>query len=139
MGRPGEILALRIFSAGQGSPMARRISETIAVVAEMFRREWPSSAAVYLPGGAPPPAGRLFRNPALAATYRRVLTEAGDGTREHQIERARDAWYQGFAAEAIDHFCRAEKVMDSSGRRHGGRLTRAELARRQPPLDAPLS
>ena len=84
-----EILGPAIGYAENGYPMARRISETIGVVADMFRREWPSSATVYLPHGAPPVAGRLFRNPALAAMYRRVLAEAGDGGREGQIERAR--------------------------------------------------
>src|SRR5713226_8447617 len=98
-----EILAPAIGYAENGYPMARRISETIAIVADMFRRYWPSSAAVYLPHGTPPVPGRLFGNPALAATYRRVLAEAGDGVREAQIERARAAWYRGFAAEAIDH------------------------------------
>src|SRR6201997_274394 len=107
-----EILAPAIGYAENGYPMARRVSDTIAVVAEMFRREWPSSAAVYLPRGAPPVPGRLFRNPALAAVYRRVLEEAGDGARERQIERAREAWYGGFVAEAIDHFCRRERVLD---------------------------
>src|SRR6516164_7163954 len=115
-----EILGPAIGYAENGYPMSRRISETIGVVADMFRREWPSSAAVYLPNGAPPVAGRLFRNPALAAMYRRVLGEAGDGTRERRIERAREAWYQGFVAEAIDRFCRQERVLDSSGRRHHG-------------------
>src|SRR6201988_3670282 len=75
-----EILGPAIGYAERGYPMANRVRDTIAVVAEMFRREWPTSAAVYLPHGAPPPVGRLFRNPALAATYRRVLAEAGDGT-----------------------------------------------------------
>jgi gamma-glutamyltranspeptidase/glutathione hydrolase len=81
----------------------------------------------------------LFRNPALAAMYRRVLREAGDGTREGQIERARTAWYQGFVAGAIDHFCRHEKVLDSSGRRHGGLLTANDLARWEAPVEAPLT
>src|SRR5467141_3937471 len=58
----GEILAPAVGYAESGYPMVGRISETIAVVAEMFRREWPSSAAVYLPHGAPPQPGRLFRN-----------------------------------------------------------------------------
>src|SRR5204863_3341576 len=105
-----EILGPAIGYAENGYPMARRISETIAVVADMFHRYWPSSAAVYLPHGAPPQPGRLFRNPTLAATYRRVLSEAGDGAREHQIERASAAWYRGFVAAAIDRFCRVEKV-----------------------------
>src|SRR5438874_1542182 len=79
-----EILAPAIGYAENGYPMAPRISETIALVAKLFRREWPSSAAVYLPSGTPPVPGRLFRNPALAATYRRVLAEAGEGARERQ-------------------------------------------------------
>src|SRR5438094_1086308 len=110
-------------------------------VVELFRREWPTSAAVYLPGGQPPVPGRLFRNPALAATYRRVLAEAaaGGGNRERHIDRARDAWYRGFVAEAIDRFCRTEKVFDASGRHHGGLLTADDMARWQAPVEAPLT
>jgi gamma-glutamyltranspeptidase/glutathione hydrolase len=134
-----EILAPAIGYAENGYPMARRVSETIAVVAEMFRRDWPSSAAVYLPQRTPPEPGRLFRNPALATTYRRVLAEAGDGSREGQIERARKAWYRGFVAEAIDRFCRSEKVLDVSGRRHGGLLTGDDLARWEALVEAPLT
>jgi len=134
-----EILGPAIGYAENGYPMARRISETIGVVADMFRREWPSSATVYLPHGAPPVAGRLFRNPALAAMYRRVLAEAGDGGREGQIERARAVWYQGFVAEAVDRFCRHEKVLDSSGRRHHGLLSGEDLARWEAPVEAPVT
>ena len=71
--------------------------------------------------------------------YRRVLSEAGDGGREGQIERARAAWYRGFVAEAIDHFCRHEKVLDVSGRRHGGLLTGDDMARWEAPVEAPLT
>jgi gamma-glutamyltranspeptidase/glutathione hydrolase len=134
-----EILGPAIGYAENGYPMGPRISGTIAVVADMFRRYWPSSAAIYLPHGAPPLPGRLFRNPTLAATYRRVLSEAGDGARERQIEHARAAWYRGFVAEAIDRFCRVEEVMDSSGRRHGGLLTGDDLARWEAPVEAPLT
>jgi gamma-glutamyltranspeptidase/glutathione hydrolase len=114
---------------------------TIGAVAEMFRTAWPSSAAVYLRDGQPPKAGTLFRNPALAATYKRVLAEAeaGGGDRERRIDRARDAWYRGFVAETIDRFCRSEKVLDSSGRRHTGVLTADDMARWQAPVETPLS
>ena len=134
-----EILAPAVGYAENGYPMGRRVSETIAVVADLFRRDWPSSAAVYLPHGRPPEPGRLFRNPGLAATYRRVLAEAGDGARERQIERARAAWYRGFVAAAIDHFCRREKVLDASGRRHGGLLTGDDLACWEAPVEEPLT
>ena len=133
-----EILAPAIGYAENGYPVVERISETIAVMSGMFRQEWPSSAAVYLPQGRPPAPGRLFHNPALAATYRRVLAEAGDGARDGQIERARASWYEGFVAEAIDRFCRREKVLDASGRRHGGLLTGDDMARWRVPVETPL-
>src|SRR6201988_3500948 len=84
-----EILGPAIGYAENGYPAVHQIGMTVAAVAELFRREWPSSAAIYLPNGAPPEPGNLFRNPALAATYGRVLAEAGAGGRERQIERAR--------------------------------------------------
>jgi gamma-glutamyltranspeptidase / glutathione hydrolase len=136
-----ELIAPALGYAEQGYPVVQRMRDTIATVAELFRREWPSSAAVYLPGGNVPVPGRLFRNPALAATYRRVLAEAaaGGGNRERQIDRARDAWYRGFVAEAIGRFCRTQKVMDASGRRHGGLLTGDDMARWQAPVEAPVT
>ncbi len=134
-----EILMPAIGYAENGYPVVERISETIAAMAEMFRREWPSSAAVYLPHGGPPAPGRLFRNRALAATYRRVLAEAGEGSREDRIEHACAAWYRGFVAELIDRFCRDEKVLDSSGRRHGGLLTGDDLTRWVAPVERPVA
>src|SRR5260370_2465507 len=62
--------------AENGYPAARRLRDTIMTVAQLFRHAWKTSAAVYPPGGNPPGAGRLFRNPTLAATYRRGLAEA---------------------------------------------------------------
>ena len=92
-----ELMEPALGYAENGYPLVGRIRDTIMTVAELFRREWTTSAAVYLPGGNPPTPGKLFRNPALAATYRRVLAEAeaGGGNRERRIERARDAWYRG--------------------------------------------
>ncbi|MFZ2005838.1 MAG: gamma-glutamyltransferase family protein [Stellaceae bacterium] len=136
-----DIIGPAISYAENGYPLAWRIPAAIAGVADMFRSAWPSSAAVYLPNGAPPKTGALFRNPGLAATYKRVLaeSEAGGGDREKRIDRARDAWYRGFVAEAIDRFCRNEKVLDSSGRRHHGVLTAGDMARWQAPVEQPLT
>jgi gamma-glutamyltranspeptidase / glutathione hydrolase len=136
-----EILGPAISYAENGYPLAWRVPVTISTVAEMFRRAWPTSAAVYLPNGVPPRARQLFRNPTLAATYKRVLSEAeaGGGDRERVIDRARDAWYRGFVAETIERFCRADKVLDSSGRRHNGVLTADDMARWQAPVEAPVT
>jgi gamma-glutamyltranspeptidase / glutathione hydrolase len=136
-----EVLAPAIGYAQNGHPLLERANATIATVAALFRDHWPTSAAVYLPNGAPPPAGTMFANKQLAATYLRILKEAesAGGDRVAQIERARKAWSQGFVAEAVDRFCRTQEIMDSSGARHRGVLTADDMARWTPPVEAPLT
>ena len=136
-----DVLEPAIAFARNGYPLVPMISSTIERVRPLFEQEWPTSAAVYLPGGAVPQPGRLFRNQVLAGTYARLLEEAaaaGPG-REAQIEAARAAWYKGFVAEAIDRFCRSQAVMDTSGRRHRGLLRADDLASWQATVEAPLT
>jgi gamma-glutamyltranspeptidase / glutathione hydrolase len=138
--RPSDVLTPAISYARNGHPIVERASATIATVEDLFRDHWPTSAAVYLPDGNVPPPGSMFANRTLADTYDRILREAADagGDRVRQIERARQVWSQGFVAEAIDRFCRAQKVMDVTGTPHGGLLTGADMARWQAHVEAPL-
>ncbi|SMF38235.1 gamma-glutamyltransferase 2. Threonine peptidase. MEROPS family T03 [Tistlia consotensis] len=138
---PREVLKYAIGYARDGYPLVPLIRATIERVEKLFREEWPSSAALYLPGGDLPTPGRLFRNPTLADTYERLLAEgeaAGAG-REAQIEGMRRAWSQGFVAESLERFCRAEPLMDSSGQRHRGVLAAQDLAGWQASYEAPLT
>ncbi len=139
--RPADVIAPAIEYARHGHPLVERACATIATVEALFREHWPTSAAVYLPGGRVPEPGTLFTNPALADTYARVLEEAASagGDRERQIERARQVWSQGFVAEAIDRFCRTQEIMDVSGERHRGVLTADDMARWQAHAEAPLT
>ncbi len=135
-----DVLAYAIGYAEQGYPLVPRISAAIAAVEHLFRDEWHTSAAIYLADGVPAP-GSLFRNKALAATYRRLIREAaaaGDN-RERRIEAARRFWYQGFVAEAIDRFAAENEVMDVSGRRHRGLLSGQDMAEWRANVEAPLS
>ena len=136
-----DVLTPAIFYAREGHPLVERASATIATVEDLFRDHWPTSAAVYLPGGNAPKPGVLFANQTLADTYTRVLLEAesAGGNRVAQIESARKTWSQGFIAEAIDKFCRTQEVMDVSGERHRGVLTGADMARWQAHVEAPLT
>lgn len=136
-----DVLMPAIHYAQSGHPLLERASATIAMVEDLFREHWPTSAAVYLPGGSVPEPGVMFRNPVLAATYARVLREAqsAGGDRVAQIERARKTWSQGFVAEAIDKFCRTQKVMDVSGEPHAGVLAGADMARWQAHTETPLT
>jgi gamma-glutamyltranspeptidase / glutathione hydrolase len=128
--RLADVIAPAIEYAEHGFPLIADACAAIAEVEQLFRDEWPTSAEVYLRDGVPRPLAR-FRNPALAATYRRVLEEAerAGATREAEIDAARDAFYRGFVAEAI--------VEWSSGR--GGLLTGDDLGSWQATYEQPVT
>ncbi|HSC90676.1 MAG TPA: gamma-glutamyltransferase family protein [Gaiellaceae bacterium] len=112
--RLADVLELAIGYAESGYPVVPGIPATISSVEELLRG-WPGSAELYLP---PPAAGSLFRNRALAATYRRLVADSRGGSREQELERARALFYEGFVAETIDRFSRG----------NGGLLTGDDLA-----------
>jgi len=134
-----DVLEYALGYATNGVHVLPRISATIESVRPMFEQEWMSSAAVFLPRGEVPVPGSLFANPALAATYSRIVHEAVGSTREARIDAARNAWYRGFVAEAIDRFFRSADVLDTSGRRHRGLLTGEDMARWAARVEAPLA
>jgi gamma-glutamyltranspeptidase / glutathione hydrolase len=137
--RLADVLEAAIFYASEGHPLVERANATIQTVEGLFRDHWPTSAAVYLPGGKVPATGSMFTNKAMAATYERVLRESSGGSREAEIERARKVWSQGFVAEAIERFCRSQDILDTSGERHRGVLTGQDMAKWQATIEAPLT
>jgi len=136
-----DVLNPAIAYAEKGFPVVPRITWTVESVIDLFRDQWPSSAEIWLPDGAPPAAGQLFRLPALARTYSRIRDHAksAKGGREGGIAAARTAWYEGFVAEAIDRFCRENELLDTSGERHGGILTGDDIARWHASYENPLT
>jgi gamma-glutamyltranspeptidase/glutathione hydrolase len=125
-----QVLEPAIGYAENGFPVLPRVTMSLLPLVEFFKAEWPSSAAVWLPGGEPPKPGTLYRTPGVAATYQRIVAEAraAGGDRERQIEAARDAFYRGFVAEAIDSFVTRTPQMDGTGRRNVGLLTAGDMA-----------
>ena len=133
-----DVLEPAIGYARDGHTVLPRVAVSIASLESFFRAEWPTSAETWLPAPAP---WSLFRRPALADTYTRVLEEAEASApdRDGQIQAARDVWYRGFVAEAIGTFCERTEATDSSGRAHRGLLTADDLAAFQAPVEAPES
>jgi gamma-glutamyltranspeptidase / glutathione hydrolase len=123
--RLADVLEFAIGYAEHGYPVVGAITMTIERV-EPLLREWPGSVELYLPAPRP---GSTFRNPQLAATWRRVLDESRGGSREQEIERARQVYYEGFVADAIDSFCRA----------HDGLLTGDDMAAWRATLEPPAT
>ncbi|MCX5600481.1 gamma-glutamyltransferase [Streptomyces phaeochromogenes] len=152
-----DVLKYAIGYAEDGHAPVERVGETVETVRELFETEWTSSADVYLPDGRPPRPGELFRNPALAATWRRLVAEAAEeagvrrepdagrepgardgGDRVAEIEAARRIWREGFIAEALIRQA-ARPTMDTSGERHSGTLTAADLAGWSASYEAPAT
>jgi gamma-glutamyltranspeptidase/glutathione hydrolase len=134
-----DVLEFAIGYAQNGVPLVPRVPATIEGVRPLFLEEWHSSAEIWLPGGEVPAVDKLFANPTLAATWRRVLKEAAGATREARIEAARHAWYQGFVAEAVGNFFEKSEMLDVSGRRNRGLLTAQDMAGWSPTIEAPLT
>jgi gamma-glutamyltranspeptidase/glutathione hydrolase len=123
--RLGDVLAFAIGYAEHGYPVVPGLTATVER-AEPLLRAWPGSAALYLP---PPRPRATFRNPALAATWRRLLDDACGGSRDDELDRARRVFYEGFVADEIDRFSRAE----------GGFLTRDDLAGWRATFEPPVT
>lgn len=92
--------------ARDGFPMTANISESIASERERLSRD-PETARIFLPGGAPPAPGTIFRQPDLA----KVLEAIRD--------RGEDGFYRGAVA----------RDLAESQKRQGGLITRGDLAR----------
>ena len=88
-----ELLAPGIAYAEEGFPVTEIIADDWRDAAPLLARI-PTSAACFLPGGRPPEAGAIFRNPGLARSMRLI---ARDG---------RDAFYCGPLADAMVAYSR---------------------------------
>ena len=135
------LMEVPIHYAEHGYPITPAVTDVIASVAPMFRDHWSASAAIYLPNGAIPTPGTLFRNPALARTWIRIVEEAEAAGRDRaeQIDAARRAFYEGFVAEEIDSFCRTETVMDVTGRANAALLRGSDMADWRAAYEKPLT
>ena len=129
-----EVTEAAIHYAATGFPVLPSIRRTIDAVADLFRTEWPTSAATWLG------AGEWLRNPVWAQTLERLVheAEAASPDREAQLDHALRSWTSGFVAAEIDAFVRTP-LWDSSGSRHAGVLTADDLASWRPSYESPVS
>jgi len=110
------LLAPAIRYADAGFPVSPVIAELWGRNAETLKG-YPGFADVFMPGGKAPAAGEVFRNPALAHTYRRIA------------EMGRDGFYRGEVADTIERY-----MQDN-----GGFLAAKDLAEHQSEWVAPVA
>ena len=137
----GQVLQPAIELAEQGFPVYEGLHEFIAANRERFTDLYPTTGAIYCPGGRVPEVGERLRNPDFAATLRLLCSaeaRAG-GSRVRGIEAACDAFYRGPIAEQIARFIADNPVLDASGREHAGLLSFEDLAEWQATAEEPLA
>jgi gamma-glutamyltranspeptidase / glutathione hydrolase len=136
-----DVLGYAISYARNGYPAIPGVCSTIGAVAEMFRADWPTSAAAWLRDGAAPRPGSTLTNRVLADTYERVLVEAERraSDRDGQLAAARDVWYSGFVAEELGRFATQTRWKDATGYVHAGLLTAGDMAAWRPGIEAAAS
>lgn len=103
-----------------GFPVFPGLARALAQGADRMR-EWPTTAAVFLPGGRPPASGDILVQRELGDLFRRlVAVESAHDTRGRAaaIMAARDALYVGDIAREIAAFAERE----------GGAITYDDLA-----------
>ena len=135
-----QILEPAIGYASNGCPVHPDITASVRGMRRIFERDWPTSAELWLRGGAPPQAGGLYRNPALAATWRRLIleVEAASGDRSAQLDAALDIWCQGFIGEAlVTHSAIA--APDAIGGHYTGVLNGQDMLGWRPGYEAPVT
>ena len=84
----GDLVAPAITLAGDGFVLDSAFAEDLAEEAERLG-SFPSTAALFLSGGAPPGVGTSWRNPDLAATLSRIS------------ERGKEGFYTGETADLL--------------------------------------
>ena len=110
---------------------------TIATVEKLFREHWPTSAAVYLPGGRVP-APDMPLHQRSARRDLRAHPQGGGGRRRRPRGRDRAGAARlepGLRGRGDRAFCRTSEVMDVSGRPHKGVLTAQDMATWLPTIE----
>jgi gamma-glutamyltranspeptidase/glutathione hydrolase len=126
-----DVLGPAVEMAEGGFPMYTAMRNGISRVAERYRSEWPTSAAVYLRDGQVPEDGSLVKNPDWARSLKGAidvsLREAGHG-REASIQAAIDYFYTGPIAQQAVEFSTNNAFVDGTGEAHSGLLSLEDWA-----------
>jgi gamma-glutamyltranspeptidase/glutathione hydrolase len=123
----GDVAAAAIRFASQGFPVYPFFHEIIASKRHEIAR-YPSTARIFLPEGAPPSIGSIFRQEDLARTLRYMVDaeRAADG-REAGLQAAHNAFYRDDIAASIA----------SHQRENGGWLAYDDLASFRAKVEGP--
>ncbi|MBI3979957.1 MAG: gamma-glutamyltransferase family protein [Chloroflexi bacterium] len=125
-----EVAQPAIEICARGFPVFPRLHVHLKAAVESLRA-WPSSGAVYMPGGRIPEIGELLVQTDLANTLRALAdaerAAAAKGGRHAGLMAAHDLFYKGDLADIMVRFCQE----------NGGFLTRRDFADSHVQLEEP--
>ena len=125
-----EVAAAAIRFAAEGFVVYPHMAQMITQQAKDYGR-WPSNAAIYLRGGAPPRVGEIFVQTDLATSLQYMADEERGAVkrgRDAGLDAARAAFYRGDIGAAIVRY----------HRENGGLLSADDLAEYRSTVEAPV-
>ncbi len=136
-----QVLGPAIELASGGFPMYEGMLRSI-VENEARLRDWPTSTALFLPGGLLPALGDTWRNPDLARTFERLVDAeraARSLGRSAALGAARDCFYRGPIAREIVAYQRETEIRDANGVVSSGLLTEDDFTEFRGRVESPVS
>lgn len=136
-----EVLAPAIQIAEDGFAVFPSFLGNLGAAAGRMRAEWPSSADIFLPGGALPEVGDLLIQKDLAAMYRSLAAAESaapaEGGRSAGLRAAHDLFYKGEIAATIVAFQKGFRCTDANGFTSTGLLEMEDFAAFRPRIEEP--
>lgn len=126
-----QVLQPAIETAEQGFPLPASLARSMASTRSKLQK-YPTSVKLYWPGGKPPQAGDIFRNPDAGRTLRRLVEaekSASAKGRHEALRVARDRFYKGDIA----------KEMATFSEQNGGLFRYEDFASYTAEVEAPVS
>jgi gamma-glutamyltranspeptidase/glutathione hydrolase len=136
-----EVVAPAIELASGGFPAYEAMCAVLARTASRIQ-EWPTSAALLMPGGRMPQVGETWRNPDLARTFERLVEAERNARaqgRSDALRAARERFYKGDIVREIIAFQRDTVVRDANGTESTGLLSEEDFASFETRIESPLT
>lgn len=123
-----EVVQPALEYADQGFPMPEEFGGMLRSYQRILAL-WPSSTKFFYPDGTPTPRGEIFREPALANTFRQLVAaeKKAHGKRSDKLRAVRDLFYKGSIAKEFADY--SEK--------NGGLITYSDLANFHADIEEP--
>ncbi|HUJ49837.1 MAG TPA: gamma-glutamyltransferase family protein [Bryobacteraceae bacterium] len=123
-----EVVQPALEYADQGFPMPEEFGGMLRSYQRILAL-WPTSTKFFYPDGTPTPRGEIFREPALANTFRQLAAaeKKAHGKRSDKLRAVRDLFYKGSIAKEFADY--SEK--------NGGLITYSDLANFHADIEEP--